>query len=138
MALKGEPSYGWMAIRCHSCTKQIWREKKTSTRETIQHVDQCITCHRNETRRSTGAQSPQRPSSTASESIHARPVFTQPSSEVLDDLGISMETFRALRLLQMREINENDYDLLMRLNSKPACKVRSLSCPARPQTTPAQ
>ena len=77
-------------------------------------------------------------SGRTSESIHARPVFTQPSSEVLDDLGISMETFRALRLLQMREINENDYDLLMRLNSKPACKVRRLFCPARPQTTPAQ
>ena len=49
----------------------------------------------------------------------------QPSEAVLDDLGVSMDTFRRIRNLQAREITANDYDLLMRLHSKPSIKVRT-------------
>ena len=37
--------------------------------------------------------------------------------------GISLQTFRELQLLQLREIGPEDYDLLMLLNAKPSTKV---------------
>ena len=42
-----------------------------------------------------------------------------PSDTLLDELGVDMDTFRMLTRMQSREINENDYDLLMRLHTKP-------------------
>lgn len=51
------------------------------------------------------------------------PSETPPSTEVLDDLGISASTFRKLRGLQAREIEPEDYDLLLRLHAKPTTRV---------------
>jgi len=56
-------------------------------------------------------------------SVHAQPTFAAPTTGTLDDLGISLDVFRELRLLQMREITADDYDLLMLLHSKPSTKV---------------
>ena len=56
-------------------------------------------------------------------SVHAQPTFCPPTEGLRDDLGISLETFRALQELQVREITPDDYDLLMALHSKPATKT---------------
>ena len=127
---------GWTQICCNACTKKVWREKVTSTRESVvPNADECITCHRQK-RKTTGIQQPHT-SRPASSSVHARPTFVQPRTEVLEDLGISMETFRQLRSMQLREIGPEDYDLLMRLHEKPSCKVSgahdvSMPCHSQP------
>ena len=42
---------------------------------------------------------------------------------VCADLGISISTFRKLKSLQQRELEPEDYDLLIRLHSKPTTRV---------------
>ena len=121
-ALKGE-ACGWHQISCSKCTKKIWREKMTTTRE-AGVLNTCIKCSQPRRRQS----ATQLAIPTAS---NARSAPAPPSEAVLDDLGVSMETFRRLRQLQAREITAEDYDLLMRLHSKPSVKVR-----ARPRICP--
>ena len=61
----------------------------------------------------------------ATHATHERPFLSlsPPPQSTLEDLGVSVETFRALRLLQTREIRPEDYDLLMRLHAKPNLRV---------------
>jgi len=51
-----------------------------------------------------------------------------PDASVLTDLGVGTETFRQLQALQAREISPNDYDILMRLHSKPSKKTCIYHC----------
>jgi len=48
-------------------------------------------------------------------------------ASILADLGVGNETFRQLQDLEDREIDPNDYDVLMRLARKPSTKTLDLS-----------
>jgi len=50
-----------------------------------------------------------------------------PDASVLADLGVGNETFRQLQDLEDREIDPNDYDVLMRLARKPSTKTLDLT-----------
>ena len=54
--------------------------------------------------------------------MHAQPTFDAPTSGVSEDLGLNLAEFRELQLLQLREIEPEDYDLLMRLSAKATTK----------------
>ena len=54
---------------------------------------------------------------------HDEPTFTPPDPGVREDLGVSLETFRMLQQLQTREIQVEDYDLLLQLHSKASTKT---------------
>ena len=47
-----------------------------------------------------------------------------PTANLLDDLGIDVETYRQLQSIQARDISPNDYDLLLRLGQKSTTKTR--------------
>lgn len=66
---------------------------------------------------------PPPPQPPASSSVHAEPTFSPPAAGTTDNLGISLNTFRALQELQAREITPDDYELLMTLHAKPATKT---------------
>ena len=51
-----------------------------------------------------------------------------PDASVLADLGVGNETFRQLQDLEDREIDPNDYDVLMRLARKPSTKTCVCRC----------
>lgn len=118
-AFKGE-NPAWAQVSCAACTKKIWREKKTSTRRENRIDDKCLACSSKHRRRNSEGAKPFEPLQASN---HIQPIFARPKEEVLDDLGVSLDTFRQLRNLQMREIDENDYELLMRLHAKPNRKV---------------
>jgi len=100
----------WSASSCTVCSKKMWREKMARDMH-----DTCFACR--EKQRLRRALAPPLPPPLL-------PVASgSASAGVLDDLGISMETFRQIRNLQNREISENDYDLLRRLARKPSIKV---------------
>jgi len=46
-----------------------------------------------------------------------------PTANLLDDLGIDVETYRQLQSIQARDISPNDYDLLLRLGQKSTTKT---------------
>lgn len=114
---------GWLAatmwlkrdVRHGSCS---WEQRSASREEQCDESTMCLTCSS-----SRAAAHMQHSSLLPPLSIHVQPTFTAPLVSTLEDLGISLDTFRQIRLLQMRDITENDYDLLMRLHTKSATKV---------------
>ena len=48
-----------------------------------------------------------------------------PDPSLLAELGVGAETWRMLRALEVRDIEPNDYDVLLRLHSKPNTKTRA-------------
>ena len=59
--------------------------------------------------------------------LHLPSETLPPTSDlgVCADLGISITTFRKLRSLQQRELEPEDYDLLIRLHTKPITREPS-------------
>jgi hypothetical protein len=106
---------------CPGCGHHELREKRQMDEanvDTDRRTDPCSACA---SKASPGKR--QRLAEEAPSPKHDEPTFAPPPVAVRDDLGISLETFRELQLLQTREITEEDYDLLLLLHAKPSTKV---------------
>ena len=137
-----EACNNWRQSHCLRCEKKMWREKLSFTGNRSPEKDLCLACSK---KPSNGFFSPRKKATPApppplivptARSASPPPTIdsptrpplataTPPPDFLLDDLGVTMATFRELRSLQAREITENDYDLLMRLHAKPNKKVLS-------------
>lgn len=124
---RGELS--WEQVDCSECSRRMWRQplRESSTRDW--HEDRCCIKPDVDTSRVCfdckkelrvkNLMPPQPPPVLAGAREY--------TSEIGEDLGISVETFRALKLLQQREITPNDYDLLMRYEPHSACQCNKCS-----------
>ena len=109
----GEP---WQHTKCTECGKLVMRNKQACD----DNGSSCG-CHDNVSCSGPVATAARLPPPLAVPSEPPSPPTND--QETCADLGISISTFRKLKGLQSRDITPEDYDLLIRLHTKPTTRV---------------
>ena len=129
LSLQETGQVSWIPAICSSCKQTCGHIRVTGGEQSPPTQDTCTTCKIPSKQLAAPPpppppQPPPPPPPPPSDlSIHAQPTFCPPTEGVSDDLGISLNTFRELQLLQTREIGPEDYDLLMLLHARPNTKT---------------
>lgn len=113
----GAPSVLQRFHRCSSCSRHVW-PRVTSTRDcelgtTAASQNLCGQCKTE--------QQPRNRRGRPLRSLFFSPAT--PDEDLLQELGVSPDTFRTLRALEGREITPDDYDTLLKLHSKQNTKT---------------
>ena len=120
------PDEGWIPSLCRACETALCGFVRAKPESTAKPIDEtCISCQARTNELHELTQFPPEPSQEAASPPlqHTQPTFDVPSAGISDDLGISLDTFREIQLLQTREITAEDYDLLLLLHQRPNTTV---------------